>query len=275
MNADPQDTRTDETDDAYDSRMTFTAHLAELRYRLVFCLITVAVGFIACYLVSNTIIEILSRPLTPLQALSTPPLPGEKQIDEYAIRWTVLNPIEPVVVKMKLAAYAAIVLALPIILYQLCAFVFPGLTWKERRAVQIMIAGCSVLASAGVAIAYWAIFPLILPYLVNLAPDYVQIQLRLNETMSFVVKGLLGFGIAFQFPMIVMVLVYMELLTPQTLKQYRRMAIVILFVTAAILTPPDPLSMALMATPLVLLYEASIWVSYLVVRRKRKAETNP
>lgn len=272
MNAEVQDPHTDE---AHDGRMTFTAHLAELRYRLVFCLISLAIGFIVCYIFSNGIIEVLSWPLTPLQALSSPPVPGEKQIDDYAIRWTVLNPLEPVIVKMKLAAYAAIVLSLPIILYQLCAFVFPGLTEKEKRAVRILIAGCTVLAGVGVAVAYWAIFPLILPYLVQLAPEYVQIQLRLNETMSFVVKGLIGFGIAFQFPMIVMILVYMELLTPQTLKQYRRMAIVVMFVVAALLTPPDPLSMVLMAGPLVILYEVSIWVSYLVIRRKRRAESNP
>ena len=271
MNAEAQESHTEEE---HEGRMTFTAHLAELRYRLVFCLTAIAVGFIVCYLFSNEIIEVLSWPLTPLQALSTAPVAGERQIDDYAIRWTVLNPLGPVIVKMKLAAYAAIVFTLPIILYQLCAFVFPGLTEREKRAVRIMIAGCTVLAGLGVAIAYWMIFPLILPYLVQLAPEYVQIQLRLNETMSFVVKGLIGFGIAFQFPMIVMVLVYMELLTPQALKQYRRMSIVVMCVVAALLTPPDPLSMLLMAGPLVVLYELSIWASYLVLRRKRSVDTN-
>lgn len=261
-------------DDQDASRMTFTDHLAELRSRLVFTLIAICVAFIVCYIFSNELIAILSQPLTPLQSLTAGTLDPDSETVELGIQWTVLNPLEPVLVKLKLSAYAGILVAFPIILYQICAFVFPGLTERERRAVRIMIVGCTVLAGAGVAAAYWVIFPQVLPYLVQLAPEYIQIQLRLNETLSLVMKGLGAFGIAFQFPMIVLVLVYMELLTPATLKQYRRVAIVIMFVGAAMLTPPDPFSMLMMAGPLVLLYEASIWVSYLVIRRKKAANAD-
>ena len=115
-------------------------------------------------------------------------------------------------------------------------------------------------------------FPLVLPYLLEWTPEWVQIQLRITETLNIIVKLLVGFAIAFQFPMVVLVLVYMGLLTPQSLREYRKFAIVIMALAAAILTPPDVFSMSVMLLPLVILYEASIWASYLVLRRKKKNE---
>jgi sec-independent protein translocase protein TatC len=142
---------------------------------------------------------------------------------------------------------------------------------KEKYAAKIVIFGCSGLALLGVAVAYWGVFPLIVPYLLGAwIPDWVNTQFQLSRTLSLVIKGLAGFGIAFQFPMIVLVLVYMDLLSPATLKKYRRVAIVGMAVAAAILTPPDPLSMIIMLVPLVVLYEGSILASYLVVRARKK-----
>lgn len=253
--------------------MTFTGHLGELRTRLVRSVVAVIVGFVLCYTVSNQLIEVIAMPLRPLQQLNSD-TPDSANTVDMGIKWTVLNPLEPVLVKLKLAAYAGLLFTFPYILYNACAFVFPGLTFKERRAAKILIFGSTGLAVVGAAVAYWGVFPLVLPYLVEFAPDFVDIQLRLNETLSLILKGLLGFALAFQFPMVVLILVYLDLLTPETLKNYRRVAIVLMFVLGAMLTPPDPFSMIMMALPLVLLYEVSIVLSYVVIRRRAAASSD-
>lgn len=272
---------TDSSDDS-ELRMTFTEHLGELRIRLIRSVLALGVGFLVCFFLFNYIFEIVSRPLRPLQVsnifVSEKAPEDSQETSEGAAPkqtttsktqspvWTVLNPLEPFVVNMKLAAYFGLLLALPYIIYQACAFVFPGLKPNEKRAVLILLFGCSALAIFGVAVAYFGVFPLVLPYLMQYAPEGVQVQLRMNETVTMVMIGLVGFAIAFQFPMVVLILVYLDLLTPDQLRSWRRFAIVGLSFLAAVLTPPDPFSMLLMAGPLVLLYEISIWGSYAVVR---------
>ncbi|MDQ1256550.1 MAG: sec-independent protein translocase protein TatC [Candidatus Hydrogenedentes bacterium] len=238
-----------------EARMTFTEHLGELRTRLVHSAIAVTVGAVVCYAVSNQIFYLIQMPLKGLEDA-----------------WVALNPMEPIMVKFKIAGYGGILLTSPYLVYQICAFIFPGLTPQERKIARILLFGCCSLAIVGVCIAYFGVFPLIIPYLVGvLTPEGVTNQLRMDETMSFIIKALMGFGVAFQFPMAVLVLVYMGLLTPETLKNYRRVSIVGMAVLAAVLTPPDPGSMMIMLVPLLLLYEGSIWLSYLVVRKKKEA----
>lgn len=191
----------------------------------------------------------------------------------FTARWTVLNPLEPIVVKFKIAGYGGLFLAMPFILFQLCAFIFPGLQPTEKKAAQYMIFGCTTLAFAGVAVAYFGVFPFVLPYLAQFVPDGVDVQLRMNETISMLVKGLLGFGIAFQFPMVVLILVYLGIITPQTLRDHRKIVIVFLAIGSAVLTPPDPITMTFMLVPLYMLYEGSIWLSYLVIRRAQAPAT--
>ena len=271
---------TEETSDT--ERMTFIGHLGELRTRLVRSTIAVFVSIIVCYIFSNSLITFLAEPLMSLQineteieaGADTVPAESNAEADEEESRWTALTPLEPILVKLKISAYAGLLFALPYLIFQVCGFVFPGLTAKERRAAKILLAGCSVLAISGVLIAYWGVLPIVLQYVVAFAPDFVRIQFRLNETLSLIMKALFGFAIAFQFPMIVLVLVYMGLLTPATLKAYRKVAVVGMFVFGALLTPPDPLSMLMLAVPLVLLYELSILLSYLVVRRKQADDSD-
>ena len=105
------------------------------------------------------------------------------------MEWTVLNPLEPVLVKLKIAAYGGFLVSMPFIIFQICAFIFPGLTSSERKVVRICIFGCSILGVGGVAVAYWAVFPLVLPYLVTFAPSFVNVQLRMNETLSLLLKA--------------------------------------------------------------------------------------
>jgi sec-independent protein translocase protein TatC len=267
-----------------ESRMSFTEHLGELRIRIIRAGVAVLVGAILCYILSNPIIEFLAYPISPIDMddpseLFGSPAGGEgaETLDESGetsppkekLQWLVLNPLEIVFVKIKIAGYGGLFLAFPFVLYQICAFVFPGLKPKERRAVNMLIFGCAALAVAGVATAYIGVFPLVMPYIMLWVPDGVDTVLRLNETLGIIIKGIAAFAIAFQFPVVVLVLVYMDLLSPETLKKYRRVAIVGLAVAAAILTPPDPPSMIIMMAPLYLLYELSILLSYLIVRRKK------
>jgi sec-independent protein translocase protein TatC len=276
-----------------EKKMTFTEHLGELRTRIIRSGIAIVIAVVVCYVFSTPIMELVARPLTPLQKKGVVEIEqdpekdsgaetAEKEADKPARdegatlfpettgQWTVLNPLEMVLLKLKIAGYGGLLAAFPFLLWQVCAFIFPGLHPNERRVVQILIYGCSVLAVVGVLVAYFGVLPMVLPYLMKFVPEGWNVQLRASETISILIKILVGFAIAFQFPMGVLTLVYMELLTPATLKQYRKLAIVGTAFGAALLTPPDPVSMMVMMVPLVVLYESSIWLSYLVVRRRKK-----
>ncbi|MBI1318620.1 MAG: twin-arginine translocase subunit TatC [Candidatus Hydrogenedens sp.] len=271
-----------------DRRMTFTEHLAELRDRIIRSAIAVVVAFLVCYMFSNQLFYIVAAPLGSLAnsdfvhlVMGNPPEgsapvnPGAENtpLAGSAAKWVTLSPMEGFMVQIKIAGYFSLLLALPFILYNIAAFVFPGLKPGERRIVQFLIAGCSVLGSVGVIIAYFGIFPLVLPYLLQWNPLGVEQQLRMSETVSFIIIGLVGFAIAFQFPMGVLVLVYMGLLTPATLREYRKIAVIGMAFASAFFTPPDPISMLIMLVPLVVLYEFSILVAQMMVWRKKSAET--
>jgi sec-independent protein translocase protein TatC len=254
--------------------MTFTEHLAELRGRLIRSVAVVVVCMAVCFFAYHPIFNLLSRPLAPLieqgvvqEAADT----ATGAASRPRASWQVLDPLEPFRVNLKLAAYCGLLLALPYLVYQVCAFIFPGLKPRERRAVLFLIAGCGVLTLAGLCVAYFGVFPLVLPYLAQYAPGIVELNLQLSRTVNTLLLGLLGFAIAFQFPMAVFILVYMNLLTPDTLKKWRRVAIVLMMVVSAFLTPPDPFSMLLMGGPLVLLYELSIWMAQLLVWKRERA----
>lgn len=253
-----------------EGRMTFTQHLGELRTRLLHACAAIAVTFFLAYYFSNPLIELIQAPL----------MPGEVQYDaegkpiedvRNSIKWITLSPLEGFLVKIKVALYGSIVLTSPFLLYQLCGFIFPGLTGRERQVVQSVILGCTVLGLAGAALAYWGVLPIVLVYISQFVPPLVETQFQLSVTINLICKGILGFTIAFQFPMVVLILVYMGVLTPNVLKANRKIAIVVIVVASALLTPPDPISLIMIAIPLVGLFELSIWASYLIVAHKAKA----
>ena len=280
----------------YEARMTFTEHLAELRIRIIRAGIAAIVGMFVAYAVGAFLEDALMWPIIGFMAEEEQPAGQGEQPPPSApegdaetatpeasattasappatprVRQQWTNILAPVLLRLKIAAYAGLLLASPYIIYQLCAFIFPGLKPSEKRAVRILLMGGSVLAIVGVGIAYFGILPVVIPYLLNafISPE-IELNLRRDETIPIIVKLLTGFAIAFQFPMVVLVLVYMDLLSPETLKRYRKIALVILAVAAAVLTPPDVFSMMVMLVPLLILYEASILLSYLVVRSKKK-----
>lgn len=272
-----------------EKRMTFTEHLAELRIRIIHSGIAVIIAMVICYAFSNFILEGLQKPLTLLkdwgivvfsdnETKNNPENSSEKveskpenkeKIDE--IKMVVLNPFEIVILKIKVAGYGGLILALPYIIWQACAFIFPGLKPNERKLVKIILFGCSSLGIIGVIVAYFGVIPLVIPYLLQWIPPDWGIQLRANETISVIVLLLFGFALAFQFPMIILALVYLDLLSPDTLRKIRKYVIVGLSIVSAILTPPDPISMIIMLLPLVILYEISIWASYLIRKKPQTA----
>ena len=279
--------------------MTFTEHLGELRTRLIRSCAAILIGFILCYIVREQIFQLVAYPLSPLtkqglivndtvsntpaesgaadpaegQQVKNPnPLQPPAEKPAPAAPWTTFNPMEGFLVQLKLALYAGFVLALPIVVYQLCAFIFPGLTPAERKVARFLLVGSTFFVIFGVGTAYFAVFPMVMPYVSSFVPEGVTVQFRMSETVSLILKGMLGFAIAFQFPMIVMILVYLDLLSPSTLRKYRRIAIVVMAVASAAFTPPDPFSMIAMLVPLVVLYEISIWASVIISRKRRQAE---
>ena len=279
-----------------DVRMSFTEHLGELRTRLIRASSALVVSVFICYLFSSYVIQVLAYPLMPLvnydQDVESVVISSEAGTGEHAAGvedqipvpssnattpdrrpiFTVFNPVEFIIVKVKIAAYCGILLAFPFILWQVCAFIFPGLHPNERNAAKILIFGCSFLALAGVLVAYLGVLPLVMPYLLILVPtEFVAVdQLRLNETIKIIGLVLTAFAVAFQFPMAVLILVYLGILSPQTLKRGRKVALIIMSVISALLTPADPVSMIIMLVPLVLLYEISILMSYVVIWRSKK-----
>jgi sec-independent protein translocase protein TatC len=259
-----------------EARMTFTEHLAELRTRIIRVGIALIIGFAICYIFSNQLFDLVRRPLEHQDLpWEVPNQQADPNADpatlEQSVQWLQTNPLQWFLLSLKLSAYGGLLLMLPYILLQIGGFIFPGLKTGEKRIVLMMLIGCSALSLVGLLVAYFGVFPVVLPYILRWTPDPVVTMLNITETVSMILLGLLGFAVVFQFPMVVLILVYMDLLTPAALKQYRKQAIVGMAVLSAVLTPPDPISMLFMMTPLVLLYEASIWTSYIVVRRKKKA----
>ena len=261
-----------------DARMTFTEHLGELRLRIIRAGSAVIIGMVICYIFSNTIFQLVSKPLMALpqkavagqtasQGGVTPPVPATP-----APGWIAMSPLEGFWVKMRLAGYGGLLIALPYVILQFCGFIFPGLTPKERKAATFLFAGGGCFAVLGVCVAYFFLLPMILPYLTAYLPAGVEQKFGMSQTVNIILMALAGFAVAFQFPMIAWTLVYLGLLTPAILKRYRRVAIIAQACLAALLTPPDPISMLILLIPLTVLYEISIWVSYLIIRRKPVAD---
>lgn len=239
-----------------EGRMTFTEHLKELRTRIIRSLMAVAVCTLIVCLRYNDIFELISRPFK-----------------QSGIKWITMSPFEPIFVMLRLSLYGGITLAFPVILYQACAFIFPGLTRKEKRAVQFMLSCGLILALAGVSLAYFGIFPVAVPHMMKLfTPVGVTNQLHLSETLPQILLVLLGFAIAFQFPMLLMILVYLDLVKPQSLLRHWRYWMVGIAFAATIFVPPDPFSLLMLTIPLWLLYWLSVLGAFVIVRKRDKPE---
>lgn len=237
---------------------TLISHLLELRTRLMRAFIAVILVFIPCAFYSNQLFEWLSHPLL-LQ------LPAHSMLISTSIT-------APFTTPLKLAFVAALVLAMPYILYELWAFVAPGLYRHEKGFAVPLLCSAVILFYVGVAFAYFIVFPLIFSFFVGTTPHGVQMMADISMYMEFVLMLMFSFGIAFEVPVAVVLLVMMGIVPLEKLTQIRGYVLIAVFIIAAILTPPDAISQTVMAVPMYLLYEGGILMARLMARSRAKAK---
>ena len=227
--------------------MPFLDHLEELRWRILKGLAGVVVGAIVCAVFSDTILKVLTSPIAGIEP---------RPILIY------LKPMGMFLVKLNIALVGGIVLALPLLIYQLWQFVAPGLMRNERHYVVFTILSSTVCFVLGALVAYFGVVPLALGFLTELsAGTDVAAQFDIGYYIGFVLRLLVAFGAVFELPVLTFFLARVGVVTASLMRRGRRYAIVVGFVLAALLTPPDPISQMMMALPLVMLYEISIWVA--------------
>lgn len=223
---------------------TFISHLIELRDRLLRIVTGIVLTFICLFPFANKIYSLLASPL-----LSQ--LPQGGQMIATAVT-------TPFFVPMKVAMLAAFVISLPYTLYQIWAFIAPGLYQHEKRFAAPMVVLSTLLFLLGMAFAYFLVFPVVFGFIAGTAPEGVAVMTDIGNYLDFVITLFLAFGIAFEVPVAVVVLVRMGMVNVATLKEIRSYVIVGAFIAGAILTPPDVISQFMLAVPLWLLYEAGI-----------------
>jgi len=243
--SDPQQSQTTED--------TFISHLIELRDRLIRASAAVIVVFLGLIYWAPDIFHLLARPL--LQNL---PKDGHMIVTDITGSFFV---------PMKVTMMVALVIALPVVLYQIWAFVAPGLYQHEKRLVVPLVSSSYILFLCGMAFAYFLVFPTIFRVMAHYnAPLGAQMSTDIDKYLSFVLTTFLAFGMTFEVPVIVVLLVRMGWLSIAKLKQIRPYVVVGAFIVAAVVTPPDVFSQLILALPLILLYEVGILAAWLLVR---------
>lgn len=233
-------------------------HLVELRGRLLRCLLAVVVMFLPLYLVANDIYALVSEPL-------------RAQLPEGA-SMIATEVASPFLTPFKLALVLSVFLTIPYTLHQLWSFVAPGLYNRERRVAMPILASSVLLFYAGIAFAYFAVFPLMFAFFSSVAPEGVAIMTDINRYLDFVLKLFLAFGLAFEIPIATLMLVWTGAVSIESLTRRRPYVIVGCFVAGMLLTPPDIISQVLLAMPMWLLFEAGVLFSRLLVVPVRPPE---
>jgi sec-independent protein translocase protein TatC len=236
------------------------SHLMELRDRLLRAVIAIAVLFLPCAYFQDELYTLVATPL--LNKLPQ----GASMI--------ATNPVSPFLVPLKLAFMAAIFFAMPYVLYQAWAFVAPGLYRREKRFAIPLAISSIVLFYAGVAFAYFVVYPLMFGFLATSGPEGVAFTPEISEYLNFVLLLFLAFGIAFEVPVATVLLATTGLVRIETMVKNRGYVILGIFIIAAFLTPADAISQSLMAVPMWLLYELGIILSRVLLKEKEKAREN-
>ncbi|NNE59609.1 MAG: twin-arginine translocase subunit TatC [Woeseia sp.] len=228
---------------------TLLSHLVELRSRLLKVALAVVGIFILLLPFSSEIFSIASKPLLAV-------LPGGRMI--------ATAPASPLIAPFKMTFYIAIFLAMPVVLYQVWAFIAPGLYRKEKRFAVPLLGTSILLFYAGIAFAYFVVFPLIFGFFTQIAPADVEVQPDISEFLSFIVTIVFAFGLAFEVPIATVLLVWTGLVSRKKLASARPYVFLGAFVIGMFLTPPDVISQTLLAVPVYLLYELGILMSRVV-----------
>ncbi len=241
-----------------DKEQTLVAHLVELRTRIVRASIAVLVVFACLSPFMKQIFDYLSQPL--MVALPQ----GAKLL--------AIGVIAPFMVPLKVTLFVSFVIALPYVLYQLWAFIAPGLYRKEKKLAMPIIVSSLAMFFLGMLYCYFVVFRMVFQFISGFSPDSVNFAPDIDSYFSFVLALFMAFGLTFEVPIIVVVLNRLGMTTVEKLKKARPYMIVGAFVLAAIVTPPDVLSQLLLAVPLVILYQVGIWLCAVVGKAKTNEE---
>lgn len=240
---------------ADEKAMPFLGHLEELRKRIIWSLVAIGVGFILAFNFSEKIINFLAQPIAP-------------------IKLAFLTPTEAFWVNMKVGFFLGLGLAMPVVLYQIWAFISPGLLPHERKYALPFVLFSTLFFAIGVLFCHAVVLPFALKFLLTYKTENLQAVISLNSYMDFVLKFMLGFGLVFELPLVITLLAKLGIVTPQFLSKNRKYAVLINFVLAAVLTPtPDIFNQLLMALPLCLLYELGIISARIFGRRPQPTVT--
>lgn len=234
---------------------TLVSHLLELRDRLLRAFIAVIVVFIPCAIYSNELFSFLAQPLLDK-------LPKGASLIATSV-------ISPFMTPFKLAFFVALFIAMPVVLYQVWAFVAPGLYRRERRFGLPLLVSSIVLFYAGTAFAYFAVFPVMFEFFAQTTPTGVTMMTDITSYMDFILTMFFAFGVAFEMPVAVVLAVLAGLVSVEKLSQARGYVLIGIFVIAAFLTPPDAISQSIMAIPMYLLYEGGLVMARIMQKMRR------
>lgn len=237
---------------------TFISHLLELRNRLLKIVLGLVVSVLALLPFSNALYTWLAQPLLSHMPAGT-----------HMIATAVTTPF---LVPMKVSTLVAIVVSLPYSLYQAWAFISPGLYANERRFIASLVVASTLLFLAGMAFAYFAVFPVLFGFITASAPQGVAVMTDIGSYLDFVITMFVSFGLAFEVPIAVVMLVKFNIVKIEMLKEARPYVIVGAFIVGAILTPPDVISQIMLAVPLWFLYEAGVLVAKLIKPRIKTSD---
>ncbi len=237
-----------------DEKLPLFTHLEELRRRILYCVIAIMCCSIPCYLLAGPILTFLSRSAGELVFIS---------------------PHGAFIAHIKLAFFGGIFIAFPVLTWQIWSFIAIGLKRNERKYLSLYGVLSFLFFIIGAVFAYYLVLPIGMKFLLGFATDTLRPMVSVNKYISFVALLLFAFGLVFELPLIILFLTRIGVVTPETLEKNRKYAIVLTFVVAAVLTPPDVLTQILLAVPSLLLFEMSIWLSKLTSRRRREKLDSP
>jgi sec-independent protein translocase protein TatC len=237
-----------------DQEQPFLSHLIELRSRLLRVVIGITVVFLVLMPFANPIYQLIAQPLAAH-------LPAGNQM-------VAIDPLSPFVTPIKLTLILALFLAMPWVLYQVWAFVAPGLYQHEKRLVLPLLASSTALFYCGMVFAYYVILPIFFAFIISTVPEGVAVMTDISKYLDFVLTMFFAFGVAFEMPIAAFILVLTGVTTPEALAAKRPYVILGVFVVGAVLTPPDVVAQTLLALPMWLLFEIGLMFSRVLLRRR-------
>ncbi|QJB57300.1 twin-arginine translocase subunit TatC [Pseudodesulfovibrio sp. zrk46] len=302
----PEESDGEEFEEDEEGHMSLLDHLGELRLRLTRSFIAIAVGMLACYSFADKMFDILMEPMIKVfqkQAANNPILSGEfydqfrnlltglmgerglptDQVDLFvdALQKSLMQvaqeghfqytyPAEAFFSHIKISIVAGLFLVSPYVFAQIWGFIAPGLYAHERKWMIPMALISAIFFTAGAGFGYFVVFPFGFEFFASFSTEGIQFTPKLNEYLSFCLKLLFAFGFVFELPLFIFFLARMGMVSSKGLREKRKYAILIGFVLAAILTPPDPFTQCLMAGPLIILYELGIWVAFFFGKNEKR-----